>query len=124
MTSGELHAILVPFGVTFYSIIFLLSVLGNFIVLSVCYRSIKRKVGSLKWFIANLAVADLTFVFLSILDLVSYLSRTWVGGQISCKLQSFFIEACEATTCSNNGICCLLVALHLCSRAHLHSSRR
>lgn len=94
MTSGELHAILVPFGVTFYSIVFLLSVLGNFTVLSVCYRSIKRKVGSLKWFIANLAVADLTFVFLSILDLVSYLSRTWVGGQISCKLQSFFIEAC------------------------------
>ncbi|XP_022789386.1 C-X-C chemokine receptor type 1-like [Stylophora pistillata] len=92
MSDGELHSIIVPFGVTFYSIVFLLSVMGNSFVLSVCYRSIKRNVCSLKWFIASLALADLTFVFLSILDLISYL-WTWIGGQISCKLQSFFIEA-------------------------------
>lgn len=51
----------------------------------------------MKWFIANLAVADLTFTVLTILDLISFL-WTWVGGQASCKLQSFFIEACYTTS--------------------------
>ena len=92
-TTEELHTALVSFGVTFYSLVFVLSVLGNAFVLSVCYRSIKRQERSLKLFIANLAIADLTFVFLSIFDLVSYL-WTWAGGEISCKLQSFLIEAC------------------------------
>lgn len=90
---GVLTTPLVVFGVTYYTLMFILSTLGNTFVLSVCYRTIKRRPSSLKWFIANLAIADLTFVLLSIFDLINYV-WTWVGGQISCKLQSFSIEAC------------------------------
>ena len=93
-TNEEVLAIpLVVFGVTYYSLVLLLSTLGNVFVLSVCYRTIKRRPCSLKWFIANLAIADLTFALLSTFDLISYI-WTWVGGQLSCKLQSFSIEAC------------------------------
>ncbi|XP_078356976.1 C-X-C chemokine receptor type 2-like [Oculina patagonica] len=93
-TNEEVLAIpLVVFGVTYYSLVFILSTSGNAFVLSVCYRTIKRRPCSLKWFIANLAIADLTFALLSTFDLISYV-WTWVGGQISCKLQSYAIEAC------------------------------
>ena len=80
-------------GITLYSLVFLLSTLGNSFVLYVCYMTIKRRAYSLKWFIANLAIADLTFALLSTLDIISYFWG-WVGGQVTCKLQSFFIEAC------------------------------
>lgn len=90
---GVLSIPLVVFGVTYYSLMFILSTLGNSFVLFICYKTIKRRPSSLKWFIANLAVADLTFALLSTFDLISYV-WTWVGGQLSCKLQSFSIETC------------------------------
>lgn len=94
-TSDGFPTVIVALFVSFYSLVFVLSTVGNSFVLSVCYRAVKRKPSesSLKWFIANLAVADLTFTMLSILDLISFL-WTWVGGQATCKLQSFLIEAC------------------------------
>ena len=94
-TSDGFPTVIVISFVSLYSLVFLVSTVGNFFVLSVCYRTVKRKTSesSLKWFIANLAVADLTFTILSMLDLISFL-WTWVGGQVTCKLQSFLIEAC------------------------------
>ncbi|XP_068743414.1 QRFP-like peptide receptor [Montipora capricornis] len=78
----------------FYSIVFILSVVGNVIVLCDCYRTIKRcGQSSIKWFLANLAFADLLFTLLSILDAINSLWK-WVGGTVSCKLQGFLIEAC------------------------------
>lgn len=85
---------LVIFGSCFYFVVYTLSLTGNCFVLSVCY---KRRASSLKWFIANLAIADLTFAVLSILDIVSFL-WTWVGGQVTCKIQCFLIEACYTTS--------------------------
>ena len=87
---GEIY---IAFGYIIYSLSLVLSVIGNSLVLSVCYRAIKRQGCLLKWFIANLAVADLTFALLSIMDAIAD-HWTWVGGQITCKLQSFVIEAC------------------------------
>ena len=91
-SDGFPRAIVVSF-VFFYFLVFMLSTVGNCLVLSICYRAIKRKASSLKWFIANLAIADLTFTFLSILDFITFI-WTWLGGQVTCKLQSFLIEAC------------------------------
>lgn len=91
-SDGFPRAIVVSF-VFFYFLVFGLSTIGNCLVLSICYRAIKRNASSLKWFIANLAIADLTFTCLSILDFIAFL-WTWLGGQVTCKLQSFLIEAC------------------------------
>lgn len=79
-----------------YFLVFLLSIAGNSFVLCLCFK-LKRPPCSLKWFIANLAVADLAFTTLSILDLINFL-WTWIGGQFSCKAQSFVIETCYTTS--------------------------
>ena len=91
-SDGFPRAIVVSFAI-FYFLVFTLSTVGNCLVLSICYRAIKRKAYSLKWFIANLATADLTFTFLSLLDSINFL-WTWLGGQVTCKLQNFLMEAC------------------------------
>ena len=86
---------LVIFGSSFYFFAYAFAITGNCFVLSVCYR--RSGSSSLRWFIANLAIADLTFALLSILDIISFL-WTWVGGQVTCKIQSFWIEACYTTS--------------------------
>ena len=91
-SDGFSTAIVASF-IGFYSVVFLLSTVGNLIVLSGCYSTLKRRPSSIKWFIANLAFADLTFTVLSLLDLTAFL-WTWIGGEVSCKLQSFLIEVC------------------------------
>ncbi|XP_068746357.1 galanin receptor 2b-like [Montipora capricornis] len=94
---GTIEGITLPvviFGSCFYFIVYVLSIAGNCFVLSLCYR---RRASSLKLFIANLAMADLVFALLSILDAISFYS-SWVGGEVSCKLQSYLIEACYTTT--------------------------
>lgn len=72
----------------------LLSTVGNVVVLhsSAVTGLKKRWQCSIKYFIANLALTDLT-TLLTIFDfLVSFL-RTRVGGEVSCKLQNFVVEA-------------------------------
>ena len=86
---------LVIFGSCFYFFAYAFSITGNCFVLSVCYK--RSGSSSLRWFIANLAIADLTFALLSILDIISFL-WTWVGGQVTCKIQCFWIEACYTTS--------------------------
>ena len=86
---------LVIFGSSFYFFAYAFAITGNCFVLSVCYR--RSGSSSLRWFIANLAIADLTFALLSILDIISFL-WTWVGGQVTCKIQCFWIEACYTTS--------------------------
>ena len=86
---------LVIFGSCFYFFAYAFSITGNCVVLSVCYN--RSGSSSLRWFIANLAIADLTFALLSILDIISFL-WTWVGGQVTCKIQCFWIEACYTTS--------------------------
>lgn len=98
-TSDGYPTVVVVLFVLFYFLVFVFSVAGNSFVLDVCYRAVKRKPSesSLKWFIATLALADLTFTILSIFDLISFL-LTWVGGQVTCKLQSYLIEACYSAS--------------------------
>ena len=85
----------VIFGSCLYFFAYAFSITGNCFVLSVCYK--RRGSSSLRWYIVNLAIADLTFALLSILDIISFL-WTWVGGQVTCKIQSFWIEACYTTS--------------------------
>ena len=78
-----------------YFLVFLLAIAGNSLVVFLCFK--KRPPCPLKWFIANLAVADLSFNTLSILDIINFL-WTWIGGQFSCKAQSSAIEICYNTS--------------------------
>ncbi|XP_068676675.1 QRFP-like peptide receptor [Montipora foliosa] len=82
----------------FYCVVFLLSVVGNVVVLCICYRMIKiNRQSSIKFFIANLAFSDLTFTLLSLLNCINFF-WTWLGGNATCKLQGFLIEACYTTS--------------------------
>ena len=93
MASDGFPATIVVVFTAVYSLIFLSSVVGNSFVLSLCYRKLKRQACSPKLFIVNLAVADLTFIVLTILDLIDFV-WSWVGGQVTCKLEGFLIEVC------------------------------
>ena len=66
-----------------YFLVFLLAIAGNSFVLFLCFK--KRPQFPMKWFIANLAVADLAFITLSILDTINLL-WTWIGLSILNKL--------------------------------------
>ena len=94
-TNDGISLPLVIFGSCFYFFAYAFSITGNCVVLSVCYK--RSGSSSLRWFIGNLAIADLTFALLSILDILSFL-WTWVGGQVTCKIQCFWIEACYTTS--------------------------
>ena len=93
-TDKGISLLLTVFGSCLYFVVYALSITGNCLVLLICYR---RRASSLNWFIGNLAVADLTFALLSILDAISFFWH-WVGGQVSCKIQSFLISACYTTS--------------------------
>ena len=47
---------------------------------------------SVTWFLANLASADLLFTFLTVFDVITFHWR-WVGGNGTCKLVGFLVEA-------------------------------
>ena len=80
-----------------YFLIFLASIVGNSFVLWLCNKLKRQRESSLTCCIVNLAIADVAFTVLTIFDLIVFL-WTWVGGEISCKLQSFSIEACYSTS--------------------------
>ena len=92
-TSGGFPIALVATFTCVYFLIFLSSIVGNSFVLWLCYKLKRQRESSLTCYIANLAIADVAFTVLTIFDLM----WTWVGGEISCKLQSFAIEACYST---------------------------
>ena len=75
----------------------MLSIVGNSFVLWLCYKLKRQRESSLTCCIANLAIADVAFTALSIFDSIVFL-WTWLGGEITCKLQSFFIEVCYSTS--------------------------
>ena len=83
--------------IIFYCTVYFLSFVGNVIVLCRCYWTKQRRPSSIRWFIANLAFSDLTFTMLSLFDYISHV-WTWLGGNVSCKLQGFLIEACYTTS--------------------------
>ena len=93
-TSGGFPIALVATFTCVYFLIFLSSIVGNSFVLWLCYKLKRQRESSLTCYIANLAIADVAFTVLTIY----YLMWTWAGGEKSCKLQSFVIEACYSTS--------------------------
>ena len=89
-----------PASVSFlviYILVFILSTIGNTWVLLTCYKTLRRRHSPFMWLLVNLATADLLFTLLSVFNLIGYLWR-WVGGNNTCKLQGFFVEASYTTS--------------------------
>ncbi|XP_053139745.1 apelin receptor [Hemicordylus capensis] len=81
--------ILIP---SIYFLVFLLGTAGNGLVLWTIFRGNKEKRRSADMFIANLAVADLTFVVtLPLWATYAILDYHWPFGSFACKLSSYLI---------------------------------
>lgn len=96
-TSEGLAPFMVVIFCAFYTIIFILSTVGNVWVMVTCYKTLKRRCFPFMWLVANLASADLLFTLLTLLNAISNLWR-WVGGDITCKVQGFLIETTYTTS--------------------------
>lgn len=95
--SDSFSSILVVLFSGFYSFVFILSTVGNIWVLITCYKTLKQRHSPFMWLLANLASADLCFTILTIFNSIAFLWQ-WVGGNITCKLQGFLIEASYTST--------------------------
>ena len=84
--------------IALYTLIFLIASVGNICVIAVCYNSLKQKPSSLHWYIGNLALTDLLFMWITVLDIIYFVSDRWIGGNISCKVQSFLLETTYAAS--------------------------
>ena len=87
MTFGTLGI----FYTVFYLLVFLCGLTGNSLIISsvVKFKEMRKTVNML---LANLALADLLFILLSILDAVAFFYGEWKGGKIICKIQGTLIE--------------------------------
>ena len=83
--------------IAIYISVFILSTVGNTCVLLTCYKTLKRRHSLFMWLLVNLATADLLFTLLSVFNMIGYL-WCWVGGNNTCKLQGFFVEASHTTS--------------------------
>ena len=91
---------IIVFLCIFYSTVFILAIVGNTWVIGNCYKTIrKKKYHTFTWLVANLACADLVFIFLTIFNIIGFFWK-WVGGDNTCKLQGFLIEATYTTSIS------------------------
>ena len=91
ITNNFSTLIVVLFAV-FYTSVFILSTVGNTWVLVTCYKTLKRRNFPFMWLLATLASADLSFTLLTVFNSVGYFEQ-WVGGNSTCKLQGFLLEA-------------------------------
>ena len=79
------------FYTVFYLVVFLCGLTGNSLIISsvVKFKEMRKTVNML---LANLALADLLFILLSILDAVAFFYNEWKGGRMICKIQGTLIE--------------------------------
>ena len=98
MATGDSSSpLMLAFFCVFYTIVFILSTLGNTWVMLTCFKTLKQRYSPFKCLVANLAFADLLFTFLTLQNAISYLWR-WFGGDITCKVQGFLIETTYTTS--------------------------
>ena len=96
-TSDGFPPVLQVSFVIFYSTVFVMSSVGNTWVIIKCYKSLKRQHVPLMWLVANLAFADLLFTSLTVLNVIDFFWR-WVGGNGTCRLHGFLVEATYTTS--------------------------
>ena len=104
MAIGEnFSTLIVGLLAAFYTTVFILSIVGNTWVLVTCYKTLKRRHFPFMWLLATLASADLSFTLLTVFNFVGFFQR-WVGGNSTCKLQGFLLEASYTASIISLGI--------------------
>lgn len=88
---------------TIYVSTCLTSIIGNCVVLLVCYRGTRRRFLAsttplFNLYVANLAVADTLFTLLTAFDAASLFPGKWIFGDILCKIQGFLLESCYSAS--------------------------
>ena len=89
--------LMVVFFCVLYSSVFILSTLGNTRAMLTCLKTLRQRYSPFRCLVANLASADLLFTLLTLLNAISYF-WCWVGGDVTCKVQEFLIEATYTTS--------------------------
>ena len=95
--SDSSSPLMVVFFCVLYTTVFILSTLGNTWAMLTCFKTLRQRYSPFRCLVANLASADLLFTLLTPLNAISYFWR-WVGGDITCKVQGFLIEATYTTS--------------------------
>ncbi|XP_073673541.1 C3a anaphylatoxin chemotactic receptor-like [Garra rufa] len=75
------------FNICMYFVVFALGTVGNGLVIYVTGYKMKTTVNSI-WFL-NLAIADLIFILIIILYIVTAFNKVWLFGDFMCKFVSF-----------------------------------
>ena len=101
--SENFSILIVVLLAAFYTTVFILSIVGNTWVLVTCYKTLKRRHFPFMWLLATLASADLSFTLLTVFNFVGFFQR-WVGGNSTCKLQGFLLEASYTASIISLGI--------------------
>lgn len=97
----SLNSTMGVFFLIFYVSVSLISLVGNSLVLLICYKSLRRKQRSgstrehfFSLYIANLAFSDLVFTILTFFDALYAMQGEWRTGNFTCKVQGFLVETC------------------------------
>lgn len=97
----SLNTVMGVLFMVFYISVFMASMVGNSLVLLVCYRSLKKQRHEetsrehfFNLYIANLAISDLLFTILTIFDALYAINNEWTSGNFTCRTQGFLVENC------------------------------
>ena len=88
----EFQPVLKVIYICYYSVIFILALVGNVLTFLTCHKTYRTTSSILLCYIFSLATADLLFTLLTTFDLAYFLLGDWKCGNVVCKIQSFLIE--------------------------------
>ena len=97
---------IIVFLCIFYSTVFIFAIVGNTWVIGNCYKTIrKKKYHTFTWFVANLACADLVFIFLTIFNIIGFFgffslaSHARARKTLKPRFTDFFTDFEKKTDC-------------------------
>jgi len=92
--------------VSFYVLVEVCAVVSNVTILIAIVRRLVPR-NTVNMFFSSLAVSDIILVVLSLLDCCAYLNGGWEFGEVTCKIQSLFLEVCfSASTLTLVAVSC------------------
>ena len=76
-----------------YVVIFIIAVCGNSIFIAAISRN-KKLHSAVYIFLANQSLSDLVFIVISVFMAIEFLMKTWIFGEVFCRILGPSIEVC------------------------------